>query len=523
MGMRVTTGMAMNTYRYNLQNSTYNVSQSRNKVLTHRQFDTFAADPTAAAQAWKIRRAMVDNANYQSNNSDTYSRFNIAWATMGMIKKDLESEADVSDIRARQDSTAGARVDLGKILNDTAESVIQAMNSAKFGDHFVFSGDDEMNAPFSWSSDGKTLYYRGVNVNAGLVPNPADPKNIPDWAKDADGNVLGLRQEADLPARMPESSDDPDVQAWIQYYKDWKTDLETNGGANPPTQPAGTVPDWAKDAGGNAIQLTLEDKVPEGMPAKGKDNLEQAWVDYYNDQKKAADDPAYTAVYPKPSDPPGAAWGDPDKYGVPEKANNVDETHDAYNQAWAAYYKDNADVQRLKELSAEYENIDLGMGLQEDENGKLINGTAFDRSIPGINMLGYGIDEDGDPVNIAMIMKRLGEIYSACDPTTGAFSPNEEEAAKLEAEADRLLNKYQAATDYTNASYTDVETKSHYLQQNQSRLKLQGDYLQEERANLEDVDLADAITEFSWDYYCYSAALKVGTQLLSQSLIDYMN
>lgn len=516
MGMRVTTGMAMNTYRYNLQNSTYNVSQSRNKVLTHRQFDTFAADPTAAAQAWKIRRAMVDNANYQSNNSDTYSRFNIAWATMGMIKKDLESEADVSDIRARQDSTAGARVDLGKILNDTAESVIQAMNSAKFGDHFVFSGDDEMNAPFSWSSDGKTLYYRGVNVNAGLVPNPADPKNIPDWAKDGDGNVLGLRQEADLPAGMPENSTDPDEQAWIQYYKDWKTDLETNGGANPPTQPAGTVPDWAKDAGGNAIQLTLETKTPEGMPAKGKDNLEQAWVDYYNGLK--AGDPVI-----KPSDPPGAAWGDPDKYGVPEKANNVDETHDAYNQAWAAYYKDNADVQRLKELSAEYENIDLGMGLQEDENGKLINGTAFDRSIPGINMLGYGIDEDGDPVNIAMIMKRLGEIYSACDPTTGAFSPNEEEAAKLEAEADRLLNKYQAATDYTNASYTDVETKAHYLQQNQSRLKLQGDYLQEERANLEDVDLADAITEFSWDYYCYSAALKVGTQLLSQSLIDYMN
>lgn len=516
MGMRVTTGMAMNTYRYNLQNSTYNVSQSRNKVLTHRQFDTFAADPTAAAQAWKIRRAMVDNDNYQSNNSDTYSRFNIGWATMGMIKKDLESEADVSDIRARQDSTAGARVDLGKILNDTAESVIQAMNSAKFGDHFVFAGDDEMNAPFSWSDDMKTLYYRGVNVNAGLVPNPADPKNIPDWAKDADGNVLGLRQEADLPAGMPESSDDPDVQAWINYYKDQKAVVEDETGATAPTvnKPTTTVPDWAQDANGDAIQLKLEDKVPEGMPAKGKDDLEQAWIDYFNRESPL-----------KPSDEPGELnWGAKDQYGVPEAAKGVtDDNPSAYNRAWAAYYKDNADVQRLEELSAEYENIDLGMGLQEDENGKLINGTAFDRSIPGINMLGYGIDEDGDPVNIAMIMKRLGEIYSACDPTTGAFSPNEEEATKLEAEADRLLNKYQAATDRTNASYVDVETKAHYLQQNQSRLKLQGDYLQEERANLEDVDLADAITEFSWDYYCYSAALKVGTQLLSQSLIDYMN
>ena len=52
---------------------------------------------------------------------------------------------------------------------------------------------------------------------------------------------------------------------------------------------------------------------------------------------------------------------------------------------------------------------------------------------------------------------------------------------------------------------------------------MQEDYLAEERVNIENVDLADAITEFSWDYYCYSAALKVGTQLLSQSLIDYMS
>ena len=52
---------------------------------------------------------------------------------------------------------------------------------------------------------------------------------------------------------------------------------------------------------------------------------------------------------------------------------------------------------------------------------------------------------------------------------------------------------------------------------------MQVNYLNEQRSSIEDVDLADAITNFSWDYYCYSAALKVGTQLLSQSLIDYMS
>ena len=39
---------------------------------------------------------------------------------------------------------------------------------------------------------------------------------------------------------------------------------------------------------------------------------------------------------------------------------------------------------------------------------------------------------------------------------------------------------------------------------------------------MEQVDLAEAITDFSWEQYCYNAALKIGNQLLSQSLIDYM-
>ncbi|MBD5151369.1 MAG: hypothetical protein HDT16_02485 [Oscillibacter sp.] len=462
--MRITTGMAMNTYRYNLQNSTYNLTNARNRVLTHRQFDSFAQDPTAAAQAWKIRRAMVSNANYQSNNSDTYSRFNIAWATMGMVKTNLETDADAADIRARQDTTAGARVDLGKVLNDTADSVIQAMNSAKFGDHFVFSGDDEMNAPFSWSADKKTLYYRGVDVNSGRV---TPPDQEPDWGE-WDG-------AAGMPQKTPVEGRNAVEDAWIAFYK-----YQNYVKASPEEQAEMEEPPYAPDPRDYKDPFGEVDQDEYGVPA---------------------------AVYAYNKDPNNLPDGaDPDAARL-----------------WATYYNDQGNKARLDKMAAEYENIDLGMGMKENENDQLINGTAFDRSLPAINMLGYGVDEDGDPVNIAMIMKRLGEIYSACDPTTGAFSEDGEAAKKLEAEADRLLNKYQAATDRTNANYVDVETKAHYLQQNQSRLKLQGDYLQEERENIENVDLADAITEFSWDYYCYSAALKVGTQLLSQSLIDYMS
>ena len=76
---------------------------------------------------------------------------------------------------------------------------------------------------------------------------------------------------------------------------------------------------------------------------------------------------------------------------------------------------------------------------------------------------------------------------------------------------------------YASGKYVDISAEASFLKQNQERLDLQVNYLNEQRSSIEDVDLADAITNFSWDYYCYSAALKVGTQLLSQSLIDYMS
>ena len=40
---------------------------------------------------------------------------------------------------------------------------------------------------------------------------------------------------------------------------------------------------------------------------------------------------------------------------------------------------------------------------------------------------------------------------------------------------------------------------------------------------IEDVDLADAITSYSWAQYCYNVSIKVGNSILSQSLMDYIN
>lgn len=486
MGMRVTTGMSMNLYRYNLQNSTANVNNSRNTVLTHRKFSSYGEAPAAATQAWRVRRAMYQTDIYTANNNDTYTRFNIAWATLGQAGHDLEDlDGRSSDIYAASDSTASGRSALGLVLRQTAESVAQTMNGAKSGESFLFSGNDELNAAFSW--DGDMLLYRGVPVNAGGVHEPTEDP-VPDRWGDID-------PETKLPSKFPVETSRLDTvdRAWYDYYEAKAAFDKGESTVNPDGDPTA-----------NPIVPSIKPfdmKLPPSL-----DVTQGAEVDDFGVPKIA-----YQIV----------------KNGT---YNNGTTTVNANKDEilWAARLVDQGNLEKLNRMSKEEVPIDLGMGMLEDDNGKLVDGTYFNRSLPGINMLGYGVDEDGDPKNACMILMRLGQIYENCHEETGSYDKDDssggsEKAKAIREEATRLIDKLKASQSFVTGNYVEVTAKASYLDQNEDRLKLQGDYLAEQRAEIEDVDLADAISQFSWDYYCYSAALKVGTQLLSQSLIDYMS
>ena len=49
------------------------------------------------------------------------------------------------------------------------------------------------------------------------------------------------------------------------------------------------------------------------------------------------------------------------------------------------------------------------------------------------------------------------------------------------------------------------------------------DELDNQIVDTEDLDMAEAITSMTWAQYCYNAALRIGTNILSQSLLDYMS
>lgn len=160
--------------------------------------------------------------------------------------------------------------------------------------------------------------------------------------------------------------------------------------------------------------------------------------------------------------------------------------------------------------------IDVGAGLSELEAGKVNSSTAFDNAISGLDFLNFGMDADGDPLNVVSLLMELSNIYRACDPDTGDYPAGEE------ARAQRITQKLETSLTNLTVEWTSLDGKSAYLEATASRLSDDTYDLNEQILNLEQVDLADAITAFSWAQYCYNAALKVGSDILSQSLIDYM-
>ena len=166
--------------------------------------------------------------------------------------------------------------------------------------------------------------------------------------------------------------------------------------------------------------------------------------------------------------------------------------------------------------NSEKKYADLGLGITEGENGEVVDTSAFNTALQGINFLGYGVDGEDDPKNIVCIINRMGQILKGCDEG-GNFASAEEEA-----EFKRLFGKFETASSSLTNKHVELDARAAFLKSNQAQLENTTYSLQEQIIGMEDVDPADAITAYSWAQYCYNAALKVGNSILSESLMDYL-
>lgn len=171
----------------------------------------------------------------------------------------------------------------------------------------------------------------------------------------------------------------------------------------------------------------------------------------------------------------------------------------------------------LNMWNEETQFVDIGLGFKLDGNGDVVDSTAFDSALSGIDFIGYGVDEEGDPKNMASLMLRMAEIFEGYDNENNQWAnPGDYE------QAEKLLNKMNDSRDNVIQKWSALSAESTFLKTNATQLETTFASLNTERSTIEDIDMIDTITELSWAQVCYSAALQVGTSVIPQSLMDYL-
>ena len=77
--IRITTNSSLRMYRSNLMKSTNSLNSAMTKLMTKRQFSSYASNPAAATRAFKIHSSLnATNAQY-SNNDTVLHKYETAW------------------------------------------------------------------------------------------------------------------------------------------------------------------------------------------------------------------------------------------------------------------------------------------------------------------------------------------------------------------------------------------------------------------------------------------------------------
>ncbi len=528
--IRATTGGVLKSYRSNLMNSFITLNKARDTVLSQRVFNSYAEDPAAAAKAFKLRKSRMSVESQHSICNDAYRKYQTAWSCLDSVDKliDTDNGKALSTLKGTtlkmlNDPTGDAREQLAEALDQMSETIVQTLNQ-KYGDNFIFAGADGHNVPFEVRQvDGKNkLFYRGVDVDAAVpetmkMADPADPTKQIDIKLNAAGEIdpagtSYLSADAQL-VKVPKPAMNGGAEIRLNadghvdpagttvlmegYTTITKADYDALVQVDP-TAPEtkvlkdgadGTTPYMVKDKDGNDAYIIIEDNFKTMT-----DDEIQAVED---SALKNADGTLYTTT-----DADGNEC-----YIVASDDNIISE---------AKYEKACSDAEKLEYLANEKYFVDIGLGFQENNKGNLIESSGFNASLIGLNFVGYGKDGDGDPKNIYSIVQKMKDI-------AGKIKEGEKWSDSDYNEFNGLVKKLEGASSEFKTAYTNMDASTTKLKNNLSLLEENFYNLQEQYADIEDADMVESITSFIWAQYCYNAALKVGNNILSESLMDYLN
>lgn len=184
--------------------------------------------------------------------------------------------------------------------------------------------------------------------------------------------------------------------------------------------------------------------------------------------------------------------------------------------------KDVNDAKAMEELKNQTLYVDVGFGLtfypESDTKhaGEIVPSSAFDMSFPGILAVGSGASYvkigEKEPVevsnNIIVLAGQMADAISADDFDREL--------------CEKMWDKFKEGREELQNQFARVGTKAQLLENTLGRLKTDEQNIKEQYQDAIGIEPALAITNESYAMYSYNAALKIGTSLLGNSLLDFM-
>ena len=163
--------------------------------------------------------------------------------------------------------------------------------------------------------------------------------------------------------------------------------------------------------------------------------------------------------------------------------------------------------------------VDIGLGLRLKPDGESFDeNSAFKMSFPGLEWTGYGTSEmtyeDASGVEVTETVSN--NMYDILTQMQKALETNDTE--RLGALRDHLDDQFENLL----VGIANLGTRSQFLEAKSEKLDDEATALEITRANTEGINDTEEITKMQEYNYSWLLTLKFGSQILPQSLMDYI-
>jgi flagellar hook-associated protein 3 len=456
--------MISRQYNSNLNQATYQLNKAATTAYDYRAFEKPSEDPFLAGQTFQVRRQLALNEDYTSNISSLKGEVSSATSNLDTVYGIL-SNAKTSVLAGINGTYNDSnRDDYAKNLEMMQKAILSDMN-AQYGNRYLFSGaGKDGEAPFSVDSNGNLL-YRGINVDTGENTNGASTTISYDYNHVTASKSMQINFGTGIYDKLNGCS--------IQ--------LSTVGTSN------------SVAVSGNDISVTMK------SGATKKDLQDFLHSNTFQTALSSIN--------------PGITLNDVKQITI-SGIDAPDVGADIISESGIASSTKITNFVSLDDLAKETSYVDIGLGMKT-ENGNVVDQSAYNAAMPGISFLSYGTTT----VDGASIPKNA---YSLLGKMAGILRDGSVKSDELMKTMEPYTNALNDAMDEFSAQKAQLGTNSTFLDSTNTYITNVNLNLAQKDEDVEYVDPADAITNYTMQIFCYQAALQVGSNILQPTLLDFM-